>query len=99
MANLTYHFHPEAELELNHAVAYYEESQPHLGMEFADEVFQTIHRILDFPKAWQPMHKDIRRCLTKRFPFGVIYYQKDKQIVILAVMQLNRKPNYWVSRK
>jgi len=99
MANLTYHFHPEAELELNHAVTYYEESQPHLGMEFADEVFQTIHRILDFPKAWQPMHKDIRRCLTKRFPFGVIYYQKDKQIVILAVMQLNRKPDYWVSRK
>ena len=96
---MTYDFHPEAELELNHAVAYYEKSQPHLGMEFADEVFQTIHRILDFPKAWQPMHEDIRRCLTKRFPFGVIYYQNNEQIIILAVMQLNRKPDYWVDRK
>ena len=42
---------------------------------------------------------DIRRCLTNRFPFGVIYYQKDNEIIILAVMQLQRKPNYWKSRK
>ena len=96
---MTYSFHPEAEEELNHAVTYYEESQPHLGIEFAEEVFQTIHRILDFPKAWQIMHEDIRRCLTKRFPFGVIYYQKNEQIIILAVMQLNREPDYWVERK
>ena len=96
---MTYSFHPKAELELNHSVAHYEESQPHLGMEFAEEVFQTIHRILDFPKAWQIMDGDIRRCLTKRFPFGVIYYQKNEQIIILAIMQLNREPYYWADRK
>jgi len=52
---MTYKFHPEAELELNHAINYYEECQPRLGIEFADEVFQTIHRILDFPKAWHKL--------------------------------------------
>ncbi len=96
---MTYHFHPEAELELNQAITYYEECQPHLGIEFTEEVFQTIHRILDFPKSWQVMHQDIRRCLTRRFPFGVIYYQKDEQIIILAVMQLNREPGYWLERR
>ena len=96
---MTYSFHPKAEEELNHAVAYYEESRPHLGMEFTEEVFQTIHRILDFPQAWQIMDGDIRRCLTKRFPFGVIYYQKNEQIIILAIMQLNREPYYWTDRK
>ncbi len=96
---MTYTFHPEAETELNHAIAYYEECQPHLGIDFADEVFQTIHRILDFPKAWQVMDADIRRCLTKRFPFGVIYFQKNDQIIILAVMQLNREPDYWMGRQ
>jgi len=96
---MTYKFHPEAEMELNDAVAYYEECQPHLGIEFADEVFQTIHRILDFPKAWQVIDTDIRRCLTGRFPFGVIYYQKNNQIIILAIMQLNRKPDYWKNRE
>ncbi|PHS34048.1 MAG: plasmid stabilization protein [Sulfurovum sp.] len=96
---MTYHFHEDAETELNQAITYYEECQPHLGLEFAEEVFQTIKRILDFPEAWQTMHKDIRRCLTKRFPFGIIYYQKDEQIIILAVMQLNRKPFYWLERE
>jgi len=34
------------------------------------------------------------RYLTNRFLFGIIYYQRDNEIVILAVMQLNREPNY-----
>jgi len=96
---MTYHFHEETETELNQDITYYEACQAHLGIEFAEEVFQAIQRILDFPKAWQTMNKDIRRCLTKRFPFGIIYYQKDEQIIILAVMQLNREPFYWMERE
>ncbi len=96
---MTYHFHEEAETEFNQAISYYEECQSHLGIEFADEVFQTIQRILEYPKAWQVLHQDIRRCLTTRFPFGIIYYQKEEKIIILAVMQLNREPYYWVDRK
>ena len=42
---------------------------------------------------------DIRRCLTNRFPYGIIYYEKDDEIIILAVMQLNRKPDYWKDRQ
>ena len=66
---MTYYFHEEAEKEFNQAIDYYEECQPHLGVEFAEEVFQTIQRILKFPDAWQTLHQDIRRCLTKRFPY------------------------------
>ena len=95
---MKYSFHPEAEIEFNISIDYYEECQINLGLEFANEVYKTIQRILDFPNAWQPLDNDIRRCLTNRFPFGIIYYQKDDEIIILAVMQLNRKPNYWLSR-
>ena len=95
---MTYSFHPEAELELNIAVNYYEECKVNLGKEFAYEVQQTIQRILEFPTAWQKLNGDIQRCLTNRFPFGVIYYQRDEEIVILAIMQLQRKPNYWKER-
>ena len=55
---------------------------------------KTIQRILAFPTAWQKLDGDIRRCLINRFPFGVIYYQRDNEIIILAIMQLQRKPNY-----
>ena len=30
---------------------------------------------------------------------SIDYYQRDNEIIILAVMQLNRKPNYWKNRK
>ncbi|MFA7092510.1 MAG: hypothetical protein WC149_11745 [Arcobacteraceae bacterium] len=96
---MTYYFHPDAELELNASVDYYEACKDGLGSEFAYEVHKTIQRILEFPTSWQKLDIEIRRCLTNRFPFGIVYYQKDKAIIILAVMQLNRKPNYWKSRK
>ena len=95
---MTYSFHPDAELELNQAIDYYEECQVGLGLEFADEVYKTVQRILAFPNAWQSLGEGNRRCLTNRFPFGVIYYKREQEIIILAVMQLNRKPNYWKSR-
>ena len=96
---MTYSFHPEAELELNIAVDYYEECKINLGAEFAYEVQKTIQRILEFPTAWQKLDGDIRRSLTNRFPFGVIYYQRNEEIITLAIMQLQRKPNYWKERK
>lgn len=95
---MKYFFHPEAEIEFNKAIDYYEECNQNLGLEFATEIYMTIQRILNFPKAWQILDSDIRRCLTNRFPYGVIYYEKNNEIVILAVMQLNRKPYYWKNR-
>ncbi len=45
---MTYSFHPDAELELNASVDYYEECKTNLGSEFAYEVQKTIQRILEF---------------------------------------------------
>ena len=95
---MKYYFHPSAKEEFSHSIDYYEECRKHLGLEFASEVYNTIQRIINYPKAWQILESDIRRCLTNRFPFGIIYYIKDNTIIILAVMQLNRKPNYWKDR-
>jgi hypothetical protein len=97
---MTYSFHPEAEIEFNNAIDYYEDSKKGLGLEFAVEVYNTINqRIIPYPNAWHKIDKNIRRCLTNRFPFGIIYYQKNNQIIILAVMHLHKKPNYWKNRK
>ncbi len=97
---MRYSFHPEAEAELNDAVDYYQKQQANLGLEFAKEVHSAIQRILAFPNAWQLLEDDIRRCMTRRFPFGIIYYERiDTIIIILAIMQLNRKPGYWQKRK
>ncbi|OYZ48271.1 MAG: plasmid stabilization protein, partial [Sulfurovum sp. 24-42-9] len=55
---MTYSFHPDAELELNASVNYYQECQDGLGLEFAYEVHKTIQRILEYPTAWQKLDGD-----------------------------------------
>ncbi len=91
-------FHPEAEEEFYEAIEYYETCKQGLGLDFAKEIYSTIERIVNFPRAWSKLTKDIRRCLVNRFPFGVIYTIQENQIIILAIMHLNKKPGYWKER-
>ena len=62
------------------------------------EVFSAIQRIIHFPSAWSKFSKNTRRCLTNRFPYGVIYQIIGEEVIIIAVMQLNREPDYWKKR-
>jgi plasmid stabilization system protein ParE len=88
----------EAQQDLESSVDYYNEESPGLGYEFADEIYQTIHRIIENPDAWHPLSKRTRRCLAHRFPFAVVYQKRDQHIFVIAVMHLKRDPEFWKSR-
>ena len=95
---MTYSFHPEAQTDLNQAVDYYENCQSGLGSEFLNEVEAAIKRILQFPEAWSNLSHRTRRCLTNRFPYGLIYQTQENHIRIIAVVHSHRHPQYWVDR-
>jgi len=95
---MIFSFHPLAVKELTDSIDYYEKNYPGLGLEFSEEVYSTVQRILQFPKAWTKISKNCRRCITQRFPFGIIYQVKDDEIIIVSVMQLNQKPKKWDER-
>ncbi len=95
---MNFYFHPDAEAEFEEATEYYEECKPGLGLDFAEEVYAAISRIRKFPEAWAELSANTRRCLTNRFPFGVIYQTKQNEIRIVAVANLHRRPNYWKTR-
>ena len=96
---MTVAFHPEAEAEFYEAIDYYEQVEVGLGYDFAIEVYSTIENILTFPDAWTIMENNIRRCLTNRFPFGIVFHHQNDEILILAVMHLNKRPGYWKDRR
>jgi hypothetical protein len=95
---MSFSFHPEAEKELNEAIDYYENIEPGLGYDFALEVYSTIGRSVDLPKAWAILEDNIRRSLVRRFPYGVLYSEEKDETFIVAVMNLHRKPGYWKQR-
>jgi len=96
---LNYSFHPDAEKEFNEAIVHYNECQNGFGLEFTKEVYMAIQNILSFPCAWAPLSENTRRCMTNRFPYGAIYQVTDEEAFIIAVMHLNREPNYWKKRE
>jgi len=96
---MNYAFHPEAEEEFNEAVDYYEGIEPGLGYDFALEVYATINRSVEFPKAWTLLEGDVRRSLVRRFPYGILYSEEQVGIFVVALMNLHREPGYWKTRK
>ena len=95
---MTFSFHPEAESEFLEAIEYYESCKAGLGLDFALEVEKTIRNIVAHPEMWPVLDDDIRRTLTNRFPYGVLYSVEGDGVLILAVMHLHRDPEYWKKR-
>jgi len=95
---MKFYFHPDAKEEFDGAVEFYEQSHPGLGLEFAEEIYATIARIIQYPDAWSTLSKNSRRCLVSRFPYGLIYQIKSHTLRIIAVAHLHRRPGYWKER-
>jgi len=95
---MNFSLHREANEELIKAVAYYEECEPGLGLDFSREVYACIQNVIDYPTMWPEIEGEIRRCLVHRFPYGVLYSIEPHGIFILAVMHLHRGPDYWQHR-
>jgi plasmid stabilization system protein ParE len=91
---LIYKFHPEALFELESAVEYYAFQQAKVGLEFLEEVYSSIYRIIEHSEAFPKISKNARRCLTNRFPFAIIYTIREDEILIVAITHLARKPGY-----
>ena len=91
-------FHPDAESEMITAAAYYEGQQPGLGRRFLASVQDAVNRIMLNPELYPIVELDVYLCLTKTFPFGVLFRNQLGKIVIMAVMHLRRDPNYWKNR-
>ncbi|MCC2605974.1 type II toxin-antitoxin system RelE/ParE family toxin [Planctobacterium marinum] len=87
-----------AQLELDDAFEYYESQLVGLGTRFISEVNAGLQRVLSHPTSWQKITKRTRRCLLHNFPFGLIYTVNNNSIVIIAVANLHRKPEYWIDR-
>ena len=95
---MKYTFHPGALEEYLGMVDYYAAVGPQLAEAFVDEVEAGIARILAHPEAWSPLEGGVRRCLLKRFPFGVYYCVEDEMVVVHAIMHMSRRPDYWRNR-
>ncbi len=50
------------------------------------------------PSLYPCIHNDVRRCMTKTFPFNVLYRIAFDQVIVVAVMHQSKDPDYWRDR-
>lgn len=90
---------PVANSELAEAVQWYESQVPGLGDKLLAEVLAATSLIEQFPSAWHRLSKRTRSHRLNRFPYSVIYTQRDShEILILAFAHQHRRPTYWRDR-
>jgi toxin ParE1/3/4 len=85
-------FRPEAKEDLVRAYRWYEDRRPGLGEEFLGVVEAAIEQIRRAPAMFSVVHRDVRRVLTRRFPFGVFYRDEPERVIVLAVFHGRRDP-------
>jgi toxin ParE1/3/4 len=71
-----------AEADVAEAAQWYNERQVGLGEKFVREVDQAIGRILENPFAFPVILRrhEVRRALTKRFPYRIFFSLKDDAV-------------------
>jgi len=95
---MTIRFSSVAEGEMVAAAEYYESQSLGVGHRFLLQVSETVKAIAAYPRAGTLLREGIRRRLVHAFPFAVIYIESQEEILIVAVMDLRREPDYWMNR-
>jgi len=95
---MRYEFHPEALIEYGEAARYYARQQPGLELRFVVCIEEAIELILEDACRWRPFDEDVRRCLTRIFPYGILYTIEPDFVLIVAVAHCSREPEYWKHR-
>ena len=84
-----------AEAEIAGAIAWYEGCVPGLGAEFLLSLDAAIQAAARQPQRFPVVHKIIRRALTRRFPYALLFVEEPTRIVVLAVFHAKRDPRHW----
>ena len=88
----------DARNDMQYGAEYYENKQINLGHDFLDKVEEALHQIKENPNQFPKIYKEVRKCLTGRFPYKVLFVIKSMKIIVFAVFHNSRNPNTWKNR-
>jgi toxin ParE1/3/4 len=90
--------HPAALEEAKSAVQWYLERNETAARKFTAELDEALEFIRESPSRWPIDVYSTHKFVLRRFPFAVIYREKEKTIEVLAIAHGHRRPSYWKER-
>jgi toxin ParE1/3/4 len=98
MKNKRVEYHEGAGADVKSAVAWYQARSAKAALDFIEELHRATETIRRAPDRWSPGKNKTRRFQLWRFPFSVIYSERESTITIWAVAHGSRRPEYWAGR-
>lgn len=89
----------QASADVRGAYLWYEEQRAGLGEEFLRALKAAEDFVAAFPLSCSVVHRDTRRALLKRFPYGLYFRLIDDEIVVVACYHGRRHPEGWKRRR
>lgn len=91
-------FTEAAHADLEEARAFYGKRRREARIGFNREVRRAITVLRDHPEAGGPAGKTAREYVIDVYPYTLVYYLTDGEIVIAAVAHHSRNPEFWHPR-
>ncbi|MFM2448082.1 MAG: hypothetical protein RIS44_532 [Pseudomonadota bacterium] len=92
-------FHDEAKAEIAHETLYYNQVSQALAERFVRAVEQAVALASEFPAMGSNYKYGTRRYYPKKFPFSVVYIERESTVYVLALAPFSKKPGYWRTRR
>ncbi|MCL4692702.1 MAG: type II toxin-antitoxin system RelE/ParE family toxin [Candidatus Hydrogenedentes bacterium] len=84
--------------ELHDAIRYLDIERSGLGAELGEEIERVLLRVGQYPYAGSVERGNVRKCLSHRFPYKLLYSIEEDHIFVIAIAHQHRRPEYWVDR-
>jgi len=87
----------QAEADISQAALWYHNQLPRLAEEFMAEVDAAIGRAVANPFLYRRLRRrpEVRRVLTRRFPYRVFFVLRPDAIVVFRVLHAARHDREW----
>lgn len=89
---------PDAETDITDGSLWYETQSPGLGSDFLRSVDACLADIARAPQRFPVVHRNMRRALIRRFPYGVFFVDSDDTVEVVACLHARRDPRQWSER-
>ena len=89
---------PAAEADIADAALWYELRSPG-PREFLRAVDVTLAEAARIPERYPVVHREVRRALLRRFPYGVYFVVAPGLVTVVACMHVRRDPRRWQERR
>jgi plasmid stabilization system protein ParE len=92
-------FRSAAAQDIARAYAWYERQRVGLGEDFLGQVAAAAEAALANREAYPVLHRETRRVLVNRFPYGLLYRIVGDVAVFVGCFHTSRRPASWKRRK